>query len=383
MSRFSNLPQARDGLPQYFRAAYEACRLEQLALRNLELESQSYELELSKLIDEAFSGLFSFGLVYAQKDEFSGSAPNLRAVHKFLSDLFQPGGPFHKGQPSAVFYKPNPILWAPLANLIVSDPEEFDQLNKVIAWHIISSYLNCTEHFGTEAQKRFESDYLLLRNKIGGAEYEHWVRHLMKSMPDYLGDHEVVSGLLNRGHGLDALHRWKVDLYDLMVSGTQDMARCRLDGQGFLKLVDGYQATISQLSSQGSLDTDGALKLHGSLLQAGLVAWKRADLSANGAHAWPAALIKVYDGVNENLSPGEWLTYLSISALKDHHQRATDELKKLPSSEVFEAIKAEWPKPEDASQRLALVMALDLRSIVPEVEWLALTSASFCIDLGL
>jgi len=77
------------------------------------------------------------------------------------------------------------------------------------------------------------------------------------------------------------------------------------------------------------------------------------------------------------------VAYLSISALKDHHQRAKDELKKLPPSEVFEAIKAEWPKPEDASQRLTLVMALDLRSVVLEAEWLTLTSDSFCSDLGL
>lgn len=383
MSRFRNLPQARDGLPKYFRAAYEACRLEQLALRDLELEPQSYERELTKLIDEAISRLFSFGLVYAQKDEFAGSAPNLRAVHKFLSDLFLPGGPFHGGQPSSVFYKPNPILWAPLANLILTHPEDVCQLNKVIAWHIITCYLYCTEHQGTGGQERFECDYLLLRNKVGGAEYQHWVRDLMKRMPHYVKDHAAVSNLLDTKPGYEALHSWEVDLHELMLAGTKDMHLCNLDGVSYSKMVARYHSAMDYLLAQGSLDEDGYLKLQGSLLQAGLVSWKKNFHSATSLSAWPMALGRVCNGVNHDLSPRQWLTYLSLDALKEHHSRAIEALKGLPPDLVLDAIRTEWPDQGNASQRLNLIVKLNLQATVPKDEWLGLTGDAFCSDLGL
>lgn len=383
MGKFSNLPKASAGLPQYFNAAYEVCQREQLALMDLGTDPDLYERKLTALIDDTFSTVFSFGLKYAQKDEFAGSAPNLKAVHKFLSDLFLPGAPFHGGQPSSVFYKPNPILWAPLANLILSHPEDVGQLNNVIAWHIISSYLHCTEHHGTTGQKRFECDYLLLRNRIGGADYEHWVRHMMRRMPDYVQDHAAVSNLLDTGHGFETLYRWGVDLHELLVAGTKDMGCCSFEGTSYLKLVNRYHGAMEHLQVKGLLDEEGSLKLQGSLLQAGLVSWRRNFHSSDSLSAWPTALRKVCHGVNPDLSPAQWLTYLSLDALKEHHSRAIEALKELSPEKVLDAIRAEWPERVDASQRLDLIVKLNLQAATPKDEWLILTGDAFCSDLGL
>ena len=375
-SAFKVLPNPDDGLPNYFRAALENARRDQLELAGKHTDPEVYQHHLTILIDSMFSQVFCFGVLYSGKDHFSGSAPNLRAVHKFLSELFLPGGPFHGGVVSKINYQPNEILWAPMAHLILSHPQDTKGLGAAIWFRMVKGFLNCTEETGTIGQQRFECDLNLLCNRIGFVEHRPWIHQLMETLPSWVQSQDDLSDLIGAG-GLDGLLRWKVDINAILASGLKVVQERKLDYYDYGRLVLGALGLLEYLEKTDGIDPVTAQQRRGVLLQTGLESWVKAP--KKNEPDWRRFINRVIDSVNPDLTPAQLVTYLHFATTAEQRARAFLVLENLQPEKVVEAIRSVGTERE----QVALIRELGLEAVIPQNEWLQLLGSAFGTDLGL
>jgi hypothetical protein len=375
-SRYTGLPKAEDGLPNYFKAVLAIARREQSALASESIDGAIYQQRLTRLIDDMFSHVFSFGWLSSKNDHFAGSAPNLRFVRQFLADLFLPGGPFHGGVASKIRFLPNEILWAPLAHLILSNPEDTLNLNEAIWFRMATCYLGCTEDMGTVGQQRFERDLNLLCNRIGFVEHRPWVHEIIQSIPDRMHGYGEFREMLECGE-MTGLLRWSIDLDAFLRSAEEDMSKCRLEFSGYGRLVSGVLGLVEHLERQGSIDASAAQHRRGRLLQAGLEAWRTADNQQDDN--WLPFLNRVFGFVNADMTPAQWLAYKHFAHTPLECFTALKALRAAKPELVVEAIYGAGT----AVQQVALIREIGVQHVIPENEWLSLLGSAFSTDLGL
>jgi hypothetical protein len=375
-SPFTGLPKAEDSLPNYFKAVLAIARREQSVLASECIDGEIYQQRLTSLIDDMFGHVFSFGWLSSKNDHFAGSAPNLRFVRQFLADLFLQGGPFHGGVASKIRFRPNEILWAPLAHLILSNPEDTVNLNEAIWFRLARGYLGCTEDIGTVGQQRFERDLNLLCNRIGFVEHRPWVHEIMQSLPGRMHGYGEFSELLELG-GLAGLLRWGIDLDATLRSAMEDMAQCRLEFSGYGRLVAGVLSLVEHLERQGSIEAPIAQQRRGVLLQAGLEAWRTADKRQEDN--WLPSLNRVFGCVNADMTLAQWLAYKHFANTQLERSLALKALRAAKPELVVEAIYGAGT----AVQQVGLIREIGVQHVIPENEWLSLLGSAFSTDLGL
>lgn len=374
-SPFKNLPKAADGLPNYFKAVLAISRDEQLALVAEYPDPAEYGKRLTNLIDRMFSEIFSFGVV-TEEDVFAGTAPNLMAVHRFLSNLFLPGGPFHGGIANKIRFEPNEILWAPLAHLIISHPEETQQLNQAIWFRATTGYLKKSP---VVFRERFESDLNLLGNRIGFFEHLPWANGLIQSLPERVRGHADFSDVVHSG-GLKGLSQSNVDLNALMTSGLRGIDQERVDCYGYGRLVLAFLPVLAHVELHGGIDPVNARRWRWRLLQVGLDSWGVAD--KHNERDWQRFLEDVYEFTSSDLTPAQWVSYLHFSTTAEQWALATTALQQCLPRKVLEAI-LDARKSCSETVLVRLTREFGLEDQFPQNDWLGLLGSAFSNDLGL
>jgi hypothetical protein len=374
-SPFKDLPKASDGLPNYFKAVFAIARKEQLALAEEYPDPAEYGERLTALIDRVFAETFSFGIV-GEVDVYTGSAPNLMAVHRFISDLFLPGGPFHRGVASKISFQPNQILWAPLAHLIISHPEETGQLNQAIWFRVAVGYMTRSPQ---AFRQRFERDLNLLGNRIGLIDHQPWAHDLVQNLPGRVRSFEDLSEIFHTV-GLKGLLEWQVDLNALMLSGVGAFEQEPLGYFGYGRLIFAFLGLLAQVEQNGSIDPTIARQWRGILLQVGLNSWRMQNKW--NEQDWRRCLDAVFEFTYIDFTPAQWVSYLHFATTTEQWALATRVLQQFQPTEVLEAI-LDARKSCAETVLVRLTRELGLEDQFPKNDWLGLLGSAFSNDLGL
>lgn len=358
------------GVRAHFRDHFRKLRDHRDALVKRNCAPEAYNTSMSVMT----------GSVVAQALSGDENAEDLRPhapfVHKFLCDLFLPGGPCHGVQVDIFAHLENDSLWAPLLQLYLQHPGELLGLQKPLFKKLAWLYIETRE--GTPAKDRvsFEKDMSYLAGQLGPVHFKPLVADVMRDFGQFVRNYTVLDTLHDAG-GLDALLRWDADILKVCDSALIDLPTCMARPPMYAKLVRVIFQLTDHLEEQGIISAEEVARRRGILLQGGLEASGR--LKKKNEDEWRPLLDRVVEYKNLPLTPRQLLSFVKIYEGRAGYEEALAELKAFGSKEVVKAIKTDYVSVE-RSERIRTLGVAD--GIHPN-KLLRLTGEAFSWDLGL
>jgi hypothetical protein len=312
----------------------------------------------------------------AGKDDAKTLRPGLPLVHKLLSDLFLPGGPFHGVQVDTFGFMPNNSLWAPLLQLYLQHPGELQGLQEPLFNHLAWLHIESREGVPAKDRLSFVEDMSYLAGQLGPVHYWPLVADVMRNFGKFVRNYTVLDTLHDAG-GLDTLLKWDADILTVCDRGLIDLPTCMARPPMYAKLVRIMFQLTDHLEEQGILSVEEVGRRRGVLLQAGLEASGR--LKSKNEDEWRPLLDRVVQYRNLPLTPRQLLSFVKIYEGRAGYDEALAELKAFGSKEVVKAIKTDYVSVE-RSERIRTLGVAD--GINPN-KLLRLTGEAFSRDLGL
>jgi hypothetical protein len=358
------------GVRAYFYDQLRKERKLQASLLKSNLDVESFENSRSSMAKRA--------VIEALGDDADPDSPRGREllVHKFLGDLFLPGGPYHGVVIDHFGYMANDSLRAPLFQLYLQHPGELQGLQEPIFRHLAWLYIETREGEPAKARKRFEADMSYLAGQLGPVHYKSLVADVMRNFGQFIHNYTKLDTLHDAG-GLDALLRWDSDILRVCDSALIDLPTCMARPPMYAKLVRIIFQLTDHLEEQGVISAEEVARRRGILFQGGLEASGR--LKKKQDDTWRPLLNLVAEYKNQPLTPRQLLSYVKIFPDRAGCAEALAELKALGSKAVVKAIETDYVSVERSER----IRALGVADGIDSNKLLRLTGEAFSKDLGL
>lgn len=297
-------------------------------------------------------------------------------VHKFLCDLFLPGGPCHGVQIDGFGYIGTNALWAPLLQLYLQHPGEMQGLQQPMFNKLAWLYIETRDGAPAKDRISFEADMSYLAGQLGPVHYKPLVADVMRDFGRFMYNYTKLDTLHDAG-GLEALLKWDADILTVCDRAMIDLPTCMARPPMYTKLVKIIFELTDHLEKHGVISTEEVARRRGILFQGGLEASGR--LKKKDADTWRPILNLVAEYKNQSLTPRQLLSYVKIFPDRAGYVEALAELKAFGSKAVVKAIETDYVSVERSER----IRALGVADGIHPNKLLRLTGEAFSKDLGL